>query len=402
MAPTNTAALAKPATGRFDELEGYRGIAALLIVVFHAYQYAREALKLHTYLYEGTPLHLLLHSLDASVSWFFVLSGFLVFLPFARSAIAQQARQSSRGFLIRRAIRIVPTYYLAILVIWTLRFTGGADQWRDLIEHLTFTQIFDQEHFFWTIGPAWTLAIEVWFYLLLALAGPLLHQICGRFATPRARSIVLAGIAALLACGSVGYKYWAWYLAGIPRDTWPVYFGLLAQFDGLAFGMLLAVVVSARGAAPLLRGAAPTLVRVAGLMLMVAAALLRSPDSPADVFFFTLGSAAFALVLASTVLGQREARWARALARAPLPCLGLISYSVYLWHEPIMIELGARNLLISSAPAAFPINALVLSALSLIAAAASYYALERPTMQLRFLFERDGKLARRYPEERAS
>lgn len=391
-----------PSAERFDELEGYRGIAALLIVVFHAYQYAREALKLHTYPYEGTPLHLLLHSLDASVSWFFVLSGFLVFLPFARSALTQRSQQSPRGFLIRRAIRIMPTYYLAILVIWALRFTGGADQWRDLAEHLTFTQIFDQKLFFWTIGPAWTLAIEVWFYLLLALLGPLLHRLCGCFATPRARAIVLGGIAGLLALASLAYKYWAWYIAGIPRDTWPVYFGLLAQFDGLAFGMLLAVLVGAYGDAAPLRGAAPALARAAGFGVMLVAALLRSPDSPADVFFFTLGSVAFALVLASTVLGPRDTLWERALARVPWPFFGLISYSVYLWHEPIMIELGARNLLIAPAPGAFPANALVLVLLSLIVAAASYYALERPTMQLGHLFERSGRLARRYPEERLS
>ena len=402
MARYHAAPPARPASRRFEELEGYRGLAALVVVVFHAYQYAREALKMPTYLYEGTPLHLLLHNLDIGVSWFFVLSGFLVFLPFARQAIAQQPQQSSRGFLIRRAIRIVPPYYLAFLLIWTLRFSGSAEQWQDLAEHLTFTHIFDQQHFFWTIGPAWSLAIEVWFYLLLALIGPLLHRICGRLATPRARALALGGFVVLLALGSLSYKYWAWYIANIPRDTWPVYFGPLAQFDGLAIGMLIAVVAGARGDAPLLRGAAPALVRAAGLLAMVAAALLRTPDSPVDVFFFTLGSATFALVLASTVLATRGTSWARALARPPLPFLGLISYSVYLWHEPIMLELGGRNLLISPAPAAFPSNALVLVLLSLLVATLSYYALEFPTMELRHLFGRDGRLARRYPEERRS
>lgn len=399
---TSATAPLKPSNGRFDELEAYRGIAALLIVVFHAYQYAREALKVPTYPYEGTPLHLLFHSLDVSVSWFFVLSGFLVFLPFARSAIGQQPRPSTRGFLIRRVIRIVPAYYLAFLLVWTLRFSGGADQWRDLIEHLTFTQIFDQQYFFWTIGPSWTLAIEMWFSVLLALIGPGLHVLCGRLATPRARALALAASAALLALGSLGYKYWAWYIAGIPRDIWPVYFGPVAQFDGLAFGMLLAVLAGARGDAPLLRGAAPALLRAAGFGIVIVAALLRRQDSPVDVFFFSLGSIGFLLILASTVLGPRNTRWTRALAQAPLACLGAISYSVYLWHEPLMLELGARGLLISPDPAAFASNALALALVSLFVAALSYYALERPTMGLRHLFERNGRLARRYPEERVS
>src|SRR5437764_11759189 len=118
---------------RFDGLEAYRGIAALLIVVYHAYQHSR--LK-SAYVYDGTPLHVLLRNLEAGVAWFFVLSGFLIVLPFARAAVhrrkAEDARRewrvllpppdprpppysgdrqsalSARGFLVRRAIRIVP------------------------------------------------------------------------------------------------------------------------------------------------------------------------------------------------------------------------------------------------------------------------------------------------------
>lgn len=214
---------------RFDELEAYRGIAALLIVIFHAYQYSREALRLERYVYEGTPLHLLLANLESSVSWFFVLSGFLVFLPFARDAITLRAPPSGRGFLIRRAIRILPPYYLAIIVVWTLRYSGGAEQWQDLLQHLTFTHIFDKEHFFWTIGPAWSLGIEVWFYLFLAVAGPLLYHVCRRIPRSQARVALLAGVALALALASITYRWWALNIADIPRDNWPVYYGLARE-----------------------------------------------------------------------------------------------------------------------------------------------------------------------------
>ena len=60
---------------RFEGLEAYRGIAALLLVVFHAYQYTREGTG--RYAYEGTPLGALFGSLQLS-GWFFVLSGFLI------------------------------------------------------------------------------------------------------------------------------------------------------------------------------------------------------------------------------------------------------------------------------------------------------------------------------------
>src|SRR5229473_1456649 len=82
---------------RYDELEADRGVAALLIVVFHSYQQSRAV---STYGYEGTPIHVVLRNLDATVAWFFVLSGFLITLPFARAAVRQNREQSTRGFLI--------------------------------------------------------------------------------------------------------------------------------------------------------------------------------------------------------------------------------------------------------------------------------------------------------------
>ncbi len=109
-------------------------MAAILVVIFHAYQYSREGTGQPDGVYVGTPWHALFHNLDSAVAWFFVLSGFLVFLPFARAAIERDERPSVRGFLVRRAVRILPPYYLA-------RSCGPGDtagtQWRTLAEHLT-------------------------------------------------------------------------------------------------------------------------------------------------------------------------------------------------------------------------------------------------------------------------
>src|SRR5205823_1503457 len=178
------------------------------------------------YVYEGTPLHVLLRNLEAGVAWFFVLSGFLIVLPFAHAAVDRQSALSAWGFLVRRAIRLVPVYYVAILVVWALRYTGGPGQWRDLLEHLTFTQIFDQTHIFWTIGPAWSLAVEALFYLIVAVAGPLAVRACGRLDTSRARMAFLGGGAMALGIASVAYKWWAFAVAHIPTQNNPVYFGL--------------------------------------------------------------------------------------------------------------------------------------------------------------------------------
>ena len=387
--------------GRFEELEAYRGIAALLIVVFHAYQYSREATGRAEYVYAGTPWHSLFSNLEATVAWFFVLSGFLVFLPIARGAIERGRGHAARGFLIRRAIRIVPPYYLAIALVWAWRFTGGREQWVDLAEHLTFTQIFDPVHIFWTIGPAWSLSVEVLFYVFLAGVGVFAGTICRRIEGETRRAGLLAGASAMLIAGSVAYKWWAAEVAHIPEANFPIWFGPVAKLDLFAIGMLLAVIVVVARGRVLVGGAMPSILRLAACALTVGDFLLRLSNETVNLYFHTLSGVAFALVLASTVLGPRDATWGRALTWPPLQYLGLISYSVYLWHEPILIELGQRGILIQPQPKLFPLNALILATLAVVAASLSYAGIERPVLGLRFLFTREGRLAQQYPEEQS-
>jgi peptidoglycan/LPS O-acetylase OafA/YrhL len=98
--------------------------------------------------------------------------------------------------------------------------------------------------------------------------------------------------------------------------------------------------------------------------------VLRATSPPVDLYFHTLSGLAFALVLASTVLGLREALWERLLAWLPLQVLGLISYSLYLWHEPLLIGLG--HALSFGTARTFPAATLVLLVASIAVAALSY------------------------------
>jgi len=380
---------------RFDALEAYRGVAALLIVIFHAYQHSRVG---QTYVYEGTPLHVILRNLDSSVAVFLALSGFLIFLPFAQSFLGQHPSPSARGFLLRRAIRIVPLYYVAILLVWTLRFSGGSEQWLDLLQHLTFTQIFDSRHIFWTIGPAWSLAVEVLFYLSVALTAPLLQYLCGHLQTQIQRATLLTGLLVTLMATSLVYKGWAFYLARIPEENYAVYYGFLAKADLFALGMLLAVVVAlVRGRWQMGQWQA-TLWRVGGLILFGVAFILREHSEFVYLFFHTVCGLAFIFLLVSTVLEERGSIWNRTLSQPVFKFLGLISYSVYLWHEPIMLELSKPGRLTFDTSSAFLASTLIFLIFVILAGIISYYAIEYPTQSLRHLFTRDGRFAERYPE----
>lgn len=376
---------------RFEGLETYRGIAALSVVVFHAYQYSREGLQLDKFVYEGTPWHTLFHNLDVAVSWFFVLSGFLIFLPCSHAAVNQGSRRSARGFLIRRALRILPLYYVAIVVVWSLRYTGSHEEWVSLLQHLTFTHVFSQENFFRIIGPAWSLADEVIFYLIVAALSPLMYLACGRLNAQGKRAALICVSVATFILLSVGYKWWAYYVARIPEENYPVYFGPLAHLDSFALGMLLAVGL----ATGWLRfgKTASALLSLGGVAFVALSFTLRDAHEAVDLYFYTLSAVAFTMVLAATVapLAEKNGREALLpwLLRSPvLAYVGLISYSVYMWHEPILIELGSHGFLIDKDPQFFPQNALALAAVSVAVAAITYGAIERPATRLYHFFDR--------------
>ncbi|PYE55260.1 acyltransferase family protein [Deinococcus yavapaiensis] len=385
------------ASARYEELEAYRGVAALLVVLFHAYQFTREGTAAQTYLYEGTPLHTLFVNLDTPVAWFFTLSGFLIFLPIATSLLSSGSALHPGAFLLRRAIRIVPLYYVVILVVWTLRYTGSPENWTDLFEHLTFTHVFDSHFIFYTVGPAWSLGVEVMFYLLLALLGPWLHARATNRAAPARVRLLLAWCSGLIALSLLAKFAVHAFMPTVPRAFT---FGPIAHLDSFALGMLLAVIVVTRREQAPLGATARLAVRLVALALVAFTFGLRFQVDLVRTFAYSLSGLAFALWLASTVLAPSASRMARRLAHPVWAHVGLISYGVYLWHEPIMLELAKRGLLVDPAPSAFWRNALVLAILAILVANVTYWLIEYPATFLRRAFDSRGRFIDPYEQAR--
>jgi peptidoglycan/LPS O-acetylase OafA/YrhL len=368
--------------GRFAGLEGYRGLAALVIVVYHVYQEMRSG-PAARYPYEGTPIHVLLVGLDSFVGLFFVLSAFLLGLPYARAALAGAQPQSARTFLSRRTIRIVPLYLVAILLVWSMRTESFPGDWLDLLEHLTFTQVFDNHRIFYTIGPAWSLAVEVHFYLLLALLGPAMCGLCRRIPATAGRFAVLLGAVLVLGAVGVAWKAVAWHSLHVGEKNWSVWFGLPAKLDIFAVGLLLAIVVAYRGEHATATRATRIVVAGTGLLVLVFAFATRDTGTGPRVFFHTSTALGFGLVLAATVLAG-PAGTGRVLGWPMLIRLGLISYSLYLWHEPVMLYLAGHHLFPTPGTwYGFPVGVVVLSLSACLVAWCSYWVIEYPTGMLR-------------------
>jgi peptidoglycan/LPS O-acetylase OafA/YrhL len=367
--------------GRYASLEGYRGLAALLIVVYHVYQFMRAGPDAR-YPLEGTPWHTALAGLDSFVGLFFVLSAFLLGLPYARAALSGAELGPPGAFLYRRAVRIVPLYLVAILIVWSARNRSFPGDWLDLLEHLTFTQVFDDKRIFYTIGPAWSLAVEVHFYVLLVFLGIGAYRMCRRIGSARGRLAGLLGAAVGLGVVSMLWKIVAWYLLGVDEHRWSVWFSLPAKLDLFAVGLILAVVVAWRGRRSTLAWPARAGLAGAGLAILVLAFVLRAPDPDPHLYFHSATGVGFGLLLAASVLAP-PGRFS--ILASPVPALlGLISYSLYLWHEPVMLFLAAHHRFPEpGTPWAFPLGVLVLVPIAGLVAWLSYWIIEYPTSMLR-------------------
>ena len=118
-----------PATAtdrRIFPLNTLRAIAALSVVVFHAYQYSRSGPDV-SWPWEGLP-HQLMIGTEMFVEMFFVLSGLVLWLPVARACPRITRPAPGSAMLLRRTARLLPLYWTVVLVVWaperTRRFPG--------------------------------------------------------------------------------------------------------------------------------------------------------------------------------------------------------------------------------------------------------------------------------------
>ncbi|WP_078942579.1 acyltransferase family protein [Streptomyces viridochromogenes] len=381
------------------ELQGYRGLAALSTVVFHVWQqyYVYDARGAHPPV--DSPYLGALISLEV-IDLFFVMSAYLLTLSYARAAIDGDDRTRSGGdFLFRRATRILPLYFLAVLVVWSLRNPALPGDWRDLLEHLTFTHVFDQRRIFYTLGPTWSLSLEIAFYLTLVAVGPLAIRACRRLRTRRARVALCAAGCAALYLAPIAWIAVAHHALGVPYTNWPVYFGPQARLGGFAAGMLLAVLLVALGERCRVgarRATAMALTAAAGLYAL---SYHSEPENPWHTYYHPLAALLWFALLYATLHVRTSARprWHALLRARWLTGVGLVSYSLYIWHEPLMLLLYDTGALPRSRAGFLPAAVFVVAA-GVLVATVSYWAVEYPGSLLAGLRDKKGRPRDFYPQ----
>jgi len=312
---------------RVASLTGIRAVAALLVVGTHAAYTTGK----YTHGYWG----LVGSRMEIGVPIFFVLSGFLLFRPWVKSAATGGPPPSLSRYAWHRVRRIMPAYVITVLFAYVLYHfrTAGPNPghtWLGLVRNLTLTQIYCNgylgKYLHQGLTQMWSLAVEAAFYVVLpVLAYLLLALICRGRWQPR---LLLAALAALMLI-SPGWLILVhtdhWFPDGA-RLWLPTY---LAWF--LA-GMVLAV-LQAMG----VRGYAFVAIPLALISYFIvstpiAGAPTTSPATLSEALFKTGFYAVIAaLAVAPLALGDHGS-YARLLATRPMVWLGEISYEIFLIH----------------------------------------------------------------------
>jgi len=332
------------------ELDAIRGVAALSVVLFHAFPYA---------LFFGWSF----------VDCFFVLSGYLITTILLANVDSPRLLSA---FYFRRALRIWPVYYgtLALVLIANmLARTGFPTTRAGLAQHLFFVQNVQDmwggtpPDFVAPFSPSWSVAIEEQFYL----AWPLLITFFGR------RCVV--PVACMLLVATTIYQ-----CVGAPMFT------LLSRGDGLAAGCLLAALVEHPDHDRVVKILRALL--LGGIAVALCAAVFwhdpRLPTAPWRALLFKAFACIFAGAVGLTVRFSGHP-WLAPLRWRGAALLGLISYSLYMLHLPLF---NWMPVILARAGVSSPSLREALVWISIFAApACSYVLVERPILTLKRLVD---------------
>jgi peptidoglycan/LPS O-acetylase OafA/YrhL len=349
------------------DIEGMRAIAVVLVILFHAY-------------------HVPFTGGFVGVDVFFVISGFLI-----TSLLLKEQKRTGRvsifGFYARRVRRILPASTLVVLVTvfatygW-LGFIAGNTaatdaKWTEIFAANIHFGLVRTDYFGAQLPPSplqhmWSLGVEEQFYLVwpgLFLILVLLARVHHRNALSGALSLIIA----------VSLT-WSVIQTAV-NQTW-AYFSPLTRAWELALGALVAVL--APTISRLRQSWAPQALALAGLAAIILSAVLLTSDTRYPGYAVTLPVVGSAVLIAAGCANQGSIV-GRLLSVRPMQWVGARSYSMYLWHWPLLVipaQYATKEL------SALQNTGWVL--LTVVASAITYRLVENPIRRSKLLAPRTG------------
>jgi peptidoglycan/LPS O-acetylase OafA/YrhL len=381
MATTTAEPIAAPVSGarrRLSNVDALRAVAALAVLVGHAYALGGRAVPIKAQYWYDVPLI----TLATGVWLFFAISGYVIGRPFVDALIGGSPLPSPRPYAVRRAARVYPLYWVALGAVIALDGGQGTRAWQYVVHTLLLNNLVPgrQGALF---SVAWTLTLEVLFYLavpLLAMAirarrrVPSASWMATAVLASWALSIAFTTVADLQGDGQIGL-----WLRGSLLAMWQMFCPglLIAIAPHLPAGRLRALLVTLPSRSRVWPFVALAAIIPAALLGAVAPLRFGIPvyqllvDASRPLF-----AVGYGLVLAAAIA-------APAGRRRIAVTVGVASYGIYLLH-PVIAALLQR---IGIVPArgntlgAFAVDAVVLAGLTIAAALISWRWLERPLLR---------------------
>lgn len=390
--PSNSTTLFQAGELRNAAFESIRALSILWVLIFHVFG-EQQGYQLSAM--NDTLWHRLLMSGSAGVYVFFGLSGYLLFWPFVCQYLDKGKAVDLTRYALNRVVRILPLYWFAVTVLLLKQPGHGTfDQWW---RFLTFSENFSKATVLTVDGPMWSLVVELHFYILL----PLLSYAILKVADKAKHPLFVAALGLLL-MGAASHHIW--YQDPLRESTTGLLrVSLICNFWHFVPGMLVALIrrgfetqdaASALGppAWCLQRGPlrAPAISRYSwktiftriftnGPLLFYTSimAIAAHVVYPTPV---TVISLATFLLISSCALPTANGKAApQFLTWRPLTLIGMWSYSLYLWHYPVLNWLRLHGMSHHGFLANFAATLL----LGLIVSFFSYSLIERPFLKLR-------------------
>jgi len=394
---------------RFPLFDGLRAVAASLVFIFHAWVFlgvhdvtsiaaAVDSIGVTAVRNIST---VATHLGEVGVALFYLLSAFLLFRPYAKEAWADGRPVNTKGYAIRRLSRIIPAYWLVITIIGITDPGTDVFSWNGFINQYLFLGIYRPEGLFKSSNAyvaAWTVQVEMSFYIFLPIWASLMVWLRKRSARPLRAELLaltaLAGIGVIWKLVAVTHVKNTWVLGG---DAW---FGssfavLPASIDVFAVGMALglASLMPKAKASELLgkvasKGMLCWLGAVSLYLLLCWLGDQRGPfeGTPRTNAMFTSFlkiPIAFLIMLPAVYYTQGRGLVFRVLSWRPVVWIGTVSYGLYLWQVWVIRHLAGPWFGGGSGPLEglklqwFGPELLAAYATTLVVAALSWYLLEK-------------------------
>ena len=329
MAGTEGSRIKQAGETRLAGLESVRGMAAIAVVWTHAWALSRD------YAHQTFAQRLSDGTIYA-IYLFFVMSGYLLFWPFVQAEWGNRRPVSVRNYALNRAWRVLPAYYVCVVVLMLVQQHGGPlSFW---IAFGTFTQDFSIHTRAQLDSPLWSLGTEMQFYILL----PLIAWGLARVARGQVR-VAAIWLGVIGGATFMAREVLTWGLFGPVNTTSlvaAINFSMLELFGYFALGMGLALwrlQIQARRPKWLEGWLGQSNVWFAAAVGLWVLACYRYD-------WEVLGALSSALIIGALVLPLRHGRAMVPFRWRWIALLGVISYSVYLWHMPVLLAIDNRSL----------------------------------------------------------